>query len=875
MALRSRNRQSHCTLRGQSVFAGILALFSAMTICWLPVTASAQTFAPVACTGVRPTQPPLPSHHLAALGMLDKIAPPNVGTIAVRSGAWSDPATWGGKTPTSRVVIPSGVDVVFDVKQSELYKSVRIEGCLELSSNTTTRLNAEFVYVAPNGELLAGTATAPVPPDVKAQIVFPDFGPLDVTSDPSLLGKGLVAAARVHMYGALKTSRMKVGIAPIRGDTTIQLAAAPTGWSVGDRIVLTGTKFVPQDIKNGVVRSSNTQDEIFYIMAINGSTIVVDKPLVYSHRSPDLAVAAYVVNYSRNIRLATYGGPRLPPSQRAHAMFMSWDTRLQAIEFYELGRTDKSVRAVDASELNSPSPTANVKGRYPLHLHRTGFPSDKNAPIIRDVAIWGSPGWGIAHHDAKAFLFQNNTWNTFGAGFMSEAGNETGAWVENTAVKGIGVPHLVKDGGDVSAFDLGRTGDGFWLQSRSIRLVRNVAAGMSGGMGFVYFHRGNDLGDRFPLTPGYFLWRICAPATMRFASQAIDKPNIAQFLENEVIASEVGFHVVKASPRDPHDFRSVIDNFYAWEVKSGVELTYTSKYTIRNSVLLANRDVRNTTGVKFGVNTYDLVLADSRVERFDWGVNLAKTNTVTFAPSNEYVVSGVTFKRINRAKYIFNDATDTILTSTPPPIATKLILQFGGGPVDVLSPGVNLEINGSKTDTFGRLTYPVVKNEFAIKQTNFNRLAAERGWYRLTTGGRAVVMPEFYSDRLTGEIFQKTFIARLRDSFPWPSKLIDGSAADQGALDPNATPPVAQDDSVTVSANATTVIRVTANDSSNDGALNASGHTYAKYGNVALRRDGDYEYTPYPDFTGTDQFTYWVRNRQGFVDRGTVNITVN
>ena len=84
---------------------------------------------------------------------------------------------------------------------------------------------------------------------------------------------------------------------------------------------------------------------------------------------------------------------------------------------------------------------------------------------------------------------------------------------------------------------------------------------MTGGAGFVYFHRANDLGTEFPLTPDFISKTLCAPAAFRYQSQRIEKPNIAQFLENEVIASKLGFHVVRTSPKESHDIRSVIDSF--------------------------------------------------------------------------------------------------------------------------------------------------------------------------------------------------------------------------------------------------------------------------------------------------------------------------
>jgi hypothetical protein len=820
---------------------------------------------------------PLGANHLAGLSKLDALAPAGVGVKAVRSGAWSDPTTWGGKSPTARVVIPAGIGVVFDLANSPTLKSVRVEGCLELSNRVSTRLNTELLYVAPSGELLAGTSGAPVPPAVIAEVVFADLGPLDAKVDPTLIGKGLVAASRVRLYGALKSPRMKTGSAPKKGSAVVQLAAAPAGWRVGDRVVVTGTRWIPQTVKSGIVLASPTEDEVRFIKSISGSTLTLDAPLAFDHASPDPAVAAYVVNFSRNIRFATNNGANLPVSQRGHSMYMSTETTLEGVEFFEMGRTDKSIRAVDAAKLTSPTPTSNVKGRYPVHLHQSGFPADRAAPVVRGVAVWGSPGWGVAQHAGNAFLFQNNTWNTFGAGFVSESGNETGAWVENTAIKGIGVNHIVKDVGDLAAYDLARTGDGFWLQSRSVRLSRNLAVGMTGGMGFVLFHRGNDLGSSQPLTPAYARQSLCQPGALRFKPQTIEKPQIALFTDNEVIASEIGFHIVKNSPLEPHDIRSVLDNFRAWEVWKGVEFTYTSRYTLTNSLIIAAKtgySWASSVGVDFGKNTYDLAVTNTKVSGFDYGVNLSKVSTRTFTTNSRYTVAGVSFSGIGIKALLNQDPSDQVLTSMPARKPATLAFAWGTTPVVPPSGGLYVYVKGVKTDTSGQTPYPVAGSEFLVNYTNFLGLTKERGWHTLTTGGRAMVVPEFYSDRLTGETYQTSFIVKPKSYFAWPTKLLDGSNADQGALDPKAGPPTAANDSASVSANGSVTIVALANDKTNDGKLLPAGHSYARNGNVEHLPNGDFLYKPFPDFRGSDSFDYWVRNRQGVVARATVTITV-
>lgn len=858
---------------GNLVRAAVSGFFSACIL-----GAAAASAAPAACGNVKTATLPVASSQAPSLTNFDALAPANQGVRAVRSGDWSDAGTWGGKAPSGRVVIPAGVNVVADAANTDRLKSVRVDGCLELSSDRSNRLNTEFLYVAPGGELLAGTPARPVPAAVTAEIVFPDFGALDAKIDRTLTGKGLVAASRVRLYGALKTPRVKVASAPKRGDTVIQLKSAPAGWRPGDRVILTGTRWIPQKTKQTVVIDSPTEDEVRFVKSVNGASVTLDAPLVFDHPAPDASLGAYLVNYSRNIRLATENGAKLVPSQRAHSMYISTETTLQGVEFFEMGRTDKSRRAVDAATLGSPAAASNVKGRYPLHLHQQGFPADHLAPTVRGVAIWGSPGWGFAQHGGKAFVYQSNVYNAFGAAFVSESGNETGAWVENTAIKGIGVDHVVKDADDVISFDLGRTGDGFWMQSRMVRLHRNVAAGMTGGVGFIFFHRNNDLGDRFPLAVDFTRNALCTPGVMRFQKQSIDKPAILQFTENEAFASERGFHVVKDRPLEPHDIRSVIDDFKAWEVTTGLDITYTSRYTVINSLLIgakARRNkLQNTYGVIYGKNTYDLAFVNSAVRDFDFGVDLSKVSTRAFTTNNRYTLAGVKISGSLRQNIANQDPSDQVLAAAPARTAPRLDFVWGAGLANPSS-GVNTNIRATKTDASGKTPYPIAKDEFRITFSNVQELMPEIGWWTLPNRERATSVPEFFSDRLYGDIHQTRFVLRVPSNFGFPARLVDGTPGDQGALDVKAGPPSASNDSASVAANGAVKINAFANDRSNDGKLGKAGHTLARNGNVMQLADGSFEYRPFPDFRGTDKFDYWVKNRQGVPAKATVTVTVN
>ena len=97
-----------------------------------------------------------------------------------------------------------------------------------------------------------------------------------------------------------------------------------------------------------------------------------------------------------NVIVETENGDDLPPHQRGHTMFMhSNDVDIRYAAFNELGRTDKSVRSVDADP-EGLSADASVKGRYAFHLHRTGVDDQDDPAIAIGNTVWGSPGWALS-----------------------------------------------------------------------------------------------------------------------------------------------------------------------------------------------------------------------------------------------------------------------------------------------------------------------------------------------------------------------------------------------------------------------------------------------------------------------------------------------
>lgn len=807
-----------------------------------------------------------PSHHASDIAALDALAPASQGVRAVRSGAWSDAGTWGGTVPASgAVVVPAGVGVIVDAQLSSTLSSVRVDGCLEFARSQNTHLRTELLYVAPGGEIWIGSPNAPISSSVTAEVTLPPTGPFNVTRDPNMLGKGFVSASKTTVFGAEKTSRVRTAVAPMTGTTTIALASAPSGWQVGDRLVLTGTRwirFIPD--ANKINQAAGAQDEELTITAINGASVSVSPALKFDHDGPTAEFMPFLVNFSRNIRFSTENASAVTNQQRMHAMFMSPQTVIRSAEFRDMGRTDKSIRAASASKFSPILPTSNIKGRYPLHLHQTGGHGSTLAADVRNVAVWKSPGWGITQHSGIALLYDNSVYDAFGSGIVAESGDEQGAWVSNIAIKSVGVAEIVKDTASVQAFDLARTGDGFWMQGRLLRLHKNVAAGMGGGNGFVFMNRASDISNPTPIMPDMML----QPVASRYTDFPTFDPNLQQFTDNEAFACKQGYHVTKTDPNQPHEARSVIDGFTAWEVELGIELTYVSSYTIKNATLIGARLRQSSLGVDFGENTYDAAVVDSRIEDFNYGVKFTHFWTTTFGPAAFYISSNNRFQNNSFANHLNADPDDTILTASPGANSTSLNFTWGSSLPVWPSPGTSfLPISGTKTDSLGSVPFPMVPDKYKITFLGISGLLQRFGYYTLADGTPAAVALEHFSNRITGEIEMASYPFTIAPTFDL------STFQNKGVLNPTAPAPTPANDSAIVQRNGSVTIAVRANDGSG-GPFTVIGVIPSRNGATAINANGDIVYAPYPDYSGADSFSYWIRSSQGRIGKAKVTITV-
>lgn len=790
---------------------------------------------------------------------------------AETGGDWFDPSTWDNGVPGDgdTALIPAGIQVDYAGASPDTLYGVRVDGTLTFSPTATSELVLDTLEIEHTGELVIGTADNPVSGSVS--IRFVSDSDIDTITDPDLLSRGLVAGGPITIHGRPKTVHAKVAVDPLAGDDTLTMAAPPENWQVGDTLVITGTRYSGWKWDNDVqaVIYHGTQDEVVTITSVSGSQVIFDPPLAYDHASPRTDLKASVANFSRTVTFSTINGDSVPVHRRGHVMFRHHnDVDVRYAAFHQLGRTDKSAESFNAADLGTLVPDDNIRGRYAFHFHRSGIDDPADPGIAIGNAVFNSPGWGYVHHDSNAVFHNNASFETFGAGFVAETGNEIGAWTDNIAIKAQGNSAFnPKNGNDPETFDMGRTGDGFWFQGRMVRSVGNIAASVNHG--FVYLHRGSGM-------LGFPNSAFSLPEALRRQGLASpDDAPILNFHDNESYASTVGLYVVKANPNQQHDIHSHFSNFTAWEVQAGSAMEYTSHY------LLENFDIIGSTpepfrlplfGIEFGTNTTDMVINNTHIRGMETGVILAKDFTDPVPPeANQYVTIDVTFDEVDTDYEFYDPNIDTLMTGGDLTPGQFGILINGGPPYEYLSPatsaGSGVDYIGTKTDSIGPTPIPAGTDAIGTPSYDMIAICETDGYYRAADNTPYAVVEEFFTDRATGEIHKFGLItllgpdvdALLGDPFhAW------GDAFQRGLIDLASQPPVAVNDTAQTAPETEVIIDVLGNDSDPDGdVLTVDGVVQPDHGMVFDNGDGTLTYRPDFDYLGADTFRYWAYDDNG------------
>jgi hypothetical protein len=554
--------------------------------------------------------------HLAMLAIVPESQASNV---AVTSGNWSSPSTWGGDAPAAgaRILIPQGITVTVDAVLPSAFKWIRINGTLDFAATVNTLVKVETIVVDPVGTLTMGTPAQPIAANVSARVIFANLGELDRNVDPAGLGRGLLCHGIARIVGTPTTSYAYVSQAPRKGEMVVRLETAPVNWAIGGRIVIPSVKWVQESSGN----LASDDDELLTIVGISGTTVTVNRPLNYDH-VPQQEIPLPVAYLDRNVSLQSES---TTVSLRAHSMFMhNPNVQIADALFENLGRTDATREVtdpqMDANGQLIPSTTGNDRGRYALHFHRCVPDPAKQATVTR-VAIVNSPKLGVVNHDSNILVQDCVAYDVAGSAFFTEIGTEIGAFRRNVAI------HTIRGVGDTETrfsnhlpggSDFGFNGVGFWFQGGGVEATDNMA-----------FHCRNDGFTIFPVG------LIIDGQQVRFSSANLENPAWAggaatvgvnqvtfkKFSGNTTVASGRGFTIRK---HDPIGRATVIENSKIVNVTEvGIIAEYGGPVTYKDMLIQGGAPWTNKTGnVGFitNFNNRGLTLDNVTIKNFNKGV---------------------------------------------------------------------------------------------------------------------------------------------------------------------------------------------------------------------------------------------------------------
>jgi hypothetical protein len=380
---------------------------------------------------------------------------------SAQSGPWDTAETWEGKkvpAPGDSVLIRPGHRVVYGGASDKPYRAIHVGGTLAFDPDRDTVLTVGLLKIQagestaeegfdceahvaepkpgePKPALEVGTPDAPVRKTARIRLAY--IAGMNKESCPAIVCCG----GRMDFHGTpMSRTWVKLGSDAKKGEATITLAEPVTGWRVGDRLIVTGTKD-PDEVRGNYFTEERT------VQAIEGTKLTLDRPLKNAHAGTG-EYRGEVANLSRNVVVESAE----PDGERGHTMYHRHSAgSISYAEFRHLGKK-------------------NVLGRYALHYHLCG--ATMRGSSVVGASIWDSHNRWLTVHGTQYLVVSDCIgYRSVGHGFFLEDGTEVfNVFDRNLAVQAAKGKRLPKQ---VLPFD-GNEGAGFWWANSLNTFTRNV-----------------------------------------------------------------------------------------------------------------------------------------------------------------------------------------------------------------------------------------------------------------------------------------------------------------------------------------------------------------------------------------------------------------
>jgi hypothetical protein len=374
------------------------------------------------------------------------------------------------------VLVSSQTEVVYDVVSDEVVRLIQVAGVLRFAADRNTTLNVGLLKVqnsercsengfrcdlhavnddgepnaAPAGIMPAlevGTGQAPIPAQFTARIRLHYIEGMNREDAPAISA----CSARMDFHGApMSRTWVKLGADVTPNDTTIAIDEPVTGWRPGDNVIVTGS-VKGEHLKTyraGTKNSAEPQTEERAIVAIEGRSITLDRPLEHVHFGRG-EFRSEVANLSRNVIVESAD----PDGVRGHTIYHQFSGGgISYARFAHLGKE-------------------GVLGRYPIHFH-LAEETMRGSGVIGAAIVDSHNRWVTIHGTQYLLVRDCVGYRSVGHGFFMEDGTEQFNILDrNLGVQAFSGKRLPKQ---VLSFDP-NDGAAFWWANGRNSLTRNVS----------------------------------------------------------------------------------------------------------------------------------------------------------------------------------------------------------------------------------------------------------------------------------------------------------------------------------------------------------------------------------------------------------------
>ncbi len=263
-----------------------------------------------------------------------------IASVAARaSGKWSEVFNGYNFSSDTIVLIPEGINIIYDVESVDSIKGIAIKGKFSLDPSRNVSIKVGTIILYPG----ASYEDKPIS-SVNHKITF--SGSIDKTIDPFQMTMGLITfGGDVDIQGKVVDTYAKIISAS--GSTIVVDNAS--GWKSGDSIIL---------YEGPNAKVLNLKQQIIKISSIQGNQISLAEPI-------RITPSRFVVMASRNIVFRSDS-----TGDRGQMMFLANTTvDVKNIAMVDLGRTTTSVTVNAKKAGDTYTPGENQIGRYPFHAH--------------------------------------------------------------------------------------------------------------------------------------------------------------------------------------------------------------------------------------------------------------------------------------------------------------------------------------------------------------------------------------------------------------------------------------------------------------------------------------------------------------------------